>query len=250
MSYKRPRIDAPLPPEEKTKLLSEYFRHYTALASSDLSALSRKLPNETFAGILDKIGSFLLSESGTLAETPGAVRGFLEDNPVPPSMARLLPDRVRAFCLALNALKQWVAAEQVAMDGYILGRKARQLCRGGISKCIVTGGPLGQDAQLHHPVRDGRPPLLITKQGHTRLDGQESNNEDDPVAKVLIHLRRDQNRSWAHLRRGCLDLLGEQPRAASKGMKASARAFARKAAAATQLGYREILEWLDLRGLA
>jgi len=40
-------------------------------------------------------------------------------------MAPLLPNSVRAFCLLLNALKQWVNKEQIAMDGYLFSSFAR-----------------------------------------------------------------------------------------------------------------------------
>ena len=71
----------------------------------------------------------------------------------------------------------------------------------------------------------------------------------DVAEKELVALRRKTNLSWAHLRRGCLDLLGRPVVASSKGMAASARSYARKASAATHLGYPELLEWLDSKGL-
>jgi hypothetical protein len=58
MSYERPRIKASLPKEQTTTLLSEYLQHYTALASSDISALNRKLPNETSPTCWIRLGSF------------------------------------------------------------------------------------------------------------------------------------------------------------------------------------------------
>jgi hypothetical protein len=174
MAFTRPQIAVQLSKEEKTAVLAEYIQHYTALAASDVSALNRKLPKDTVGNLLDTIGGILLSESAKLADAPGPVRKFLQDNPVPPSFAPLLPDSVRAFCLALNALKQWVATEQVAMDRYVLGNRARELCRSAGNACMVTGETLTPDAELHHPVRDGRPPLLISKKGHGSLEGQDS----------------------------------------------------------------------------
>ncbi len=250
MSYVRPELDVPIPAAQKTELLSEYVRHYAALARADQSTLRRKVANQKFADLLDKIGDLIIAESARLAKEPGPVRTFLEENPVPAGMAPFLTDSVRAFCLALNALKQWVNKEQIAMDGYLLGKNARRLCRSAVSQCILTGDSLDSAAELHHPVRDGRPPLLLSKKGHAQLEGQASNNDAaDPIGVVLIALKRKKNLSWAHLRRGCLDLAGHESDSSSAAMKASARSYARKASEATGLGYSEILDWMDKRGV-
>jgi hypothetical protein len=115
---------------------------------------------------------------------------------------------------------------------------------------MVTGNSLDLAAELHHPVRDGRPPLLLTKKGHAQLEGQASNDDAaDPIAAILLPLRRQKNLSWAHLRRGCLDLTGQQFDGSTPAMRSSARSYARKASEATGLGYSEILAWMDNRGL-
>ena len=75
------------------------------------------------------------------------MRDFLADNPLPDGMAPLLPDSFRAFCLALNSLKQWVAKEQAATDRYLLGGVSRQLSDASAT-CLVTGEALGADAEL------------------------------------------------------------------------------------------------------
>jgi hypothetical protein len=249
MPYVRPANNRPLSKQEKLRLLTEYAAHYRDAVLNDASALNRKIPREAFTDLLDRVGMLLVDESTRLATAPGPVREFLDANPLPEGMAPLLPDSFRAFCLALNSLKQWVAKEQAATDRYLLGGLSRELCRSAEVACLVTGEGLGPDAELHHPVRDGRPPVLVSKAGHDRIEGQERVNAADPVESELVALRRKANLSWAHLRRGCLDLLGTPVPASSKGMAASARTHARKASAATQLGYQELLEWLDKRGL-
>jgi len=130
MPYVRPELANPIPKAEEDALLSEYVRYHTELATSDRSKLNQKLPNDTFSDVLNNVGELLLAESGKLAKEPGPCRTFLECNPVPAGMAPLLPDSVRAFCLLLNALKQWVNKEQIAMDGYLFGRNVcfRQTC--------------------------------------------------------------------------------------------------------------------------
>src|ERR1019366_2780057 len=59
----------------------------------------------------------------------------------------------RVYCLALNALKQWLAAEQAATDRYLLGGRARQECRAAAATWIVTGGPVCPvDVEVPHPI--------------------------------------------------------------------------------------------------
>ncbi|QRK07185.1 hypothetical protein JQX13_45265 [Archangium violaceum] len=185
-----------------------------------------------------------------LTTTPGPVREFLEQNPLPPSLEGKLPDEFRAFTLALNALKQWVAAEQAATDRYLLGRNADTECLAAADVCIVSGASLADGVvELHHPVRDGRPPIPVSKGGHAQLEGQVSTPRDDSARSVLLELKRQANRSWVNLRWGCLDLLGEPVEHSTPRVAASSRTFARKAAAATGMSYRELVSWLDDSGL-
>lgn len=184
-----------------------------------------------------------------MAASTGAVREFLDANPLSPTMSPLLPDEFRTFCLVLNALKQWVAAEQSATDRYLLGGVARQVCREATDKCLVTGETIGPDAELHHPLRDGRPPILISKKGHASIEGQLSSTSDDPFEQAVLAIRRERNGSWAQLRRGCLDLLGTPTSSTTRASTANARAFARKVSKSTSVTYAEILAWLDQKNL-
>jgi len=177
MPYKRPTSPLKLSKQEKLKLLQEYVRHYRELSSKDKNVLNRKLSRESFSHILDRVGEMLLAETARLATSQGPIRTFLEENPLPRSLEKMLPDNFRVFCLALNSLKQWVAAEQAATDRYLLGGKARELCREAIKTCLVTDGELSLDAELHHPVRDGRPPILLSKKGHASIEGQLTSYE-------------------------------------------------------------------------
>jgi hypothetical protein len=147
----------------------------------------------------------LLAKSGSLASIEGPIRTFLDDNPLPPAIAQRLPREFRVFCLALNAIKQWVAAEQSATDRYLLGGASRKLCRNAADRCLVTGDTLGVDIELHHPVRDGRPAIPLSKRGHDLIEGQSPSEGDDPIGQSLSELRSMGNRSWVQLRRGCLD---------------------------------------------
>ncbi len=244
MAYKRPTNEQKLSKSEKLDLLKDYAEHYRHLVATDKAALNRKVPRELFRDLLDHLGETLLSESAKLAVDTG-LRKFLKDNPLPRSMKGRLPDEFRVFCLALNSLKQWVAAEQAATDRYLLGGNARELCREAVKTCLVTGIALGEHSELHHPVRDGRPPILLSKKVHDGIEGQVATVRDDPIGRALYKLRSERNHSWAQLRRGCLDLLGKPVPWPSKASAAGARAFAKKSASVTGRGYEQILEWLD-----
>ena len=89
----------------------------------------------------------------------------------------------------------------------------------------------------------------LSQEAHDRLEGQVSAAGDDSTRAVLLELKRQANRSWVHLRRGCLELLGEPVEHSTPSVAASSRTFARKAAAATGMSYRELLSWLDDSGL-
>jgi hypothetical protein len=248
MAYERPKNKFPLSPEDKPVLLKQYFEEYRVLAKKDLGALNQKLPRKEFKNLLDALGEKILAESKSLASKEGPVRDFLNKNELPAIAEHLAPE-YRVFCLALNAIKQWVAAEQSATDRYLLGGAARKLCREAADSCLVTDGKLSDDCELHHPVRDGRPPIPLSKHGHGSIEGQLSSKGDDPIHQALSELRREGNRSWAQLRRGCLDLIEQTEPEPSKPGAANDRTFARNARKATDLSYEEILEWLDENGL-
>ncbi len=248
MAYKRPTNGRQLSSAQKTALLADYLQSYRVSVAADPTALNRKLPRAAFSGLLDRIGEILLAETSVLARTDGDIRSFLEGNPLPSAMAELLTVDFRVFCLALNALKQWVVAEQAATDRFLFGGAGRKLFRNAAINCLVTGAELGTDCELHHPVRDGRPPIPLTKKGHTLIEGQ-SRDEANEIDRTLFALKRERNRSWKHLRRGCLDLLGRPEPWPSNSSANDARTFARKAAAASGVTYEQILNWLDKRHL-
>jgi len=245
MKFKRPTNSAALSKDQKIALLRDYIVHCERLAASDPSALNQKVPRDAFSNLLDQVGDLLLRESNAISSRAGVVADFLDATPLPSSMEILLPREFRVYCLALNALKQWVVAEQAATDKFLLGGSVRKLCRGATEKCIITGDPLETDLELHHPVRDGRPPIPLSERGHDLIEGQTKFDSDDPVEASLVALKRNSNRSWAMLRRGCLDLLGTPTSQGSSNTAASARTFARKASKETNLSYAELLAWLD-----
>src|SRR5271168_4194332 len=116
MAYERPKNELPLSPEEKPVLLKQYFEYYRALYEKNPSALNVKLPHGAFDDLLNELGEMLLAKSKSLASIEGPVGTFLDDNPLPSAIAQRLPREYQVFCLALHAIKQWVAAEQSATD--------------------------------------------------------------------------------------------------------------------------------------
>lgn len=74
--------------------------------------------------------------------------------------------------------------------------------------------------------------------------------KDDPnFYNMLVTLKREKNRSWVQLRKGCLDLLGISVTFTTQPMKYTSRAFARESHNTTGLHYREILQILDEKNL-
>jgi hypothetical protein len=250
MPYKRPESNHSLDKEQRAALLQSYFDHYREAAKIDEQALNQKLSREASADLLDRIGCLLLAHATAAANAPGPVRDFLTTNPLPKPLEGLLPDDFRAFCLALNALKQWLAAEQAATDRYLLGNKAREECRALATTCVVTGEPLAPGkAELHHPVRDGRPPIPLSKCGHARLEGQAGSSNKDSLHAKILAIKRQLKRSWPHLRKGCFSLLGKAASHSTPAIAASSKAFARKVAKETGLTFEEIIAWLNTNNL-
>lgn len=248
MKYQRPKSKVQLDSSQKQILLKQYFQHYQAVAKSDPEALNIKIPRDIFNPLLDQIGVLLLSYATNAIINNSDIRSFLDKNPPPSALGDLLPDDFRAFCLALNALKQWVAAEQAATDRYLLGATARNACRQAATTCVLTGQELTDTMELHHPLRDGRPPIPVNKSAHAELE-QQTSSQPDPLDAQLATLKREGNRSWIMLRRGCRDLLGQLVNHSTEAVGNSSRTFARKASGQTNLSYEELLEWLDEHNL-
>jgi hypothetical protein len=251
MPFQRPKPIRSLDKTQRATLLQSYFDHYREAAKNDVKSLNQKIPREAFECLLDRIGCILLdhAHATAAADAPGTVRDFLKENPLPKALDELLPDDFRIYCLALNALKQWLAAEQAATDRYLLGGKAREECLAVATTCVVTGESLDAKGELHHPVRDGRPPIPLSKRGHDRLEGQVKLAKTDSLHGKIWAIRKKANRSWAHLRKGCLDLLGREANHSTPKVADSSRSFGRKVSKETGLTYEQILAWLDEKNL-
>ena len=206
-----------------------------------IEALNLKIPREVFASVLDEVGSLLQERAAQLLSESEAVRQFLEKTPVPPSMASQLPEDFRVFALLLNALKQWVSAESAATDRFLLGGNARKECREVTNTCLVTGKEIGDDGELHHPVRDGRPPVLLSREGHNIIEyGQkkrgESQQADDLSWQIICQRRSKSKQSWRQLEEGCRHLITPESLC-----RPNAKSFANKVVEETGLSPKEVI---------
>jgi hypothetical protein len=252
MSYKRPIKPNPVAPNEKPQIISDYIAYYKKIAElarerGDFSDLNVKLPKAAAEAFLNDVG-VLLNQTAVKAVKSGQVKEFLERNPLPDSMTSHLPDEFRAFCLLLNSLKQWVSAESLATDRYLLGGTVRDKLRAASSQCMITGSPLDK-VELHHAVRDGRPPIPLSPEGHRQIEESKSAATDNPIMVTLRELKSERTWSWKMLRDGCLSQLGEHTESRTKNALNTSRTFAKKAQERTGISFEQLLECLDESGL-
>lgn len=254
MAFTRYTNNNPLTPEEKAAILQEYMQYYEELAQEGkLDLLNQKLPRSVVCGVFDEIGCLLKSESQKMAQYSDEVKEFLSSNPLPGKMAELLPDDFRVFVLILNSLKQWVMAESAYCDRYLMGVTVRKNCRKAIDHCLVTGEPLNGTVELHHPVRDGRPPIPLSKKGHALIEGQLATDGDESIGEEvncetdwdrLRWIKKQQNKSWVQLREGLMAIK-------TGGMiyRPNAKSFANKVMRELDLSAEYILKLMDENGV-
>lgn len=254
MPYNRLKPASPLSAEQKKEFLKEYLQWVAKLADESPSNLNVKLPREAVAGVLDRIGEILLEEAQKAIDgDENPLRDFLSKNPVPESLALHLDDRFRAFCLLLNATKQWVSAEQNATDRYLLGGRARDALRQSATHCVVSGEPLADGRiELHHMVRDGRPPVPLSPEGHRSIEEIRTTQFDDPIGQKIQEIRARSGRSWRSLQIGCLIHLNrtDSDYGLAKTTLASSKSFAKKVHEETGLSYEALLDWMDQQELS
>lgn len=252
MPYVRPVNPNPVLPDEKPQLISEHVAYYGKIAQlaaerGDYSELNVKLPKVAAEAFLNDVGT-LLNQAALKAAKTGDVKDFLDKNPLPDSMKNYLPDEFRAFCLLLNSLKQWVSAESLATDRYLLGGTVRAKLRDASGNCMITGSPLDK-VELHHAVRDGRPPIPLSPEGHRQVEESNAEASDDPLIRDLRELKAERTWSWKMLRDGCMSQLGADIKSRSENSLRNSRTFANQAQARTRVSFEQLLELLDENGL-
>ncbi|GAP16663.1 hypothetical protein LSAC_00519 [Levilinea saccharolytica] len=263
MGYVRPKNPMPLSPAEKKELLKTYIEFYEEQAKEDISRLNKKIPREVFEQTLDQIGTILLQHSAELSENNDDVKKFLKETPLPSPLDEYLPRDFRVFCLLLNALKQWLSAEQAATDRYLLGGTARKQLRPTSGHCMVTGEKIDEHGELHHPVRDGRPPIYLSKQGHDQVehlisttepemnsiaDTNANANGEQFLAEIMT-IKKKYHHSWAQLRKACDFSVGKPVDFTTPQVKATSLTFARRVKDLTGWSPAEILDWMHENGL-
>jgi hypothetical protein len=240
--YKRFENKNKLDKSQKIKLLEEYTKYYENIKiSQGIEKLNIKIPRELFDDIIEKIGTILVEKSNDLSKN-GTVKDFLDNNPLPKNMEKLLPDEFRTFCLILNALKQWVSKEQAATDRYLLGGTARKTLKEAAKICIITNEILIENAELHHPLRDGRPPILISKKGHNLIENHQSifdGINGDTIWEKMKFLKKEKHGSWKLLYEGCNAIL-----VPCKNYRPNAKTFANTIIHETKLNAKEIINKL------
>jgi hypothetical protein len=80
--YQRPKSGIKLSPEEKLKLIKEYFEYYEKSAKESPNILNSKLSRTAFDELLNKIGFLVLSETEKLLKTDNEVMVFLKPESV------------------------------------------------------------------------------------------------------------------------------------------------------------------------
>jgi hypothetical protein len=98
-------------------------------------------------------------------------------------------------------------------------------------------------------VRDGRPPIPLSPEGHRQVEESNAEASDVPLIRDLRELKAERTWSWKMLRDGCMSQLGEDIKSRSKNSLANSRTFAKKAQARTGLSFEQLLESLDENGL-
>jgi hypothetical protein len=245
--YVRYKATRKIARSERKPALAAYIEHYAGIARTTPAALNQKLPKSTFEIVLGEVGGLLQTHAKAMAEKDGPVKTFLERNPVPTCLGTELTPEIRAFCLILNALRQWSVGEQLAMDRLLLSGNVRKDLKELFTTCPVAPTDVDKaKVELHHPLRDGRPPVPLSKTGHDTVEGLLVPQDGDSDATLLVAFRRACGPiSWKRLRVGVLDLLGNAPEEFAEGYRTNARAWARKATRETGVDAAAILAFLD-----
>ncbi|HXI69097.1 MAG TPA: hypothetical protein VNN22_01940 [Verrucomicrobiae bacterium] len=162
--FQRYRATKKFEGNNRRKALQEYIDHYARIAAASPGLMNQKLPRKTFEKFLGEIGALLQRRAKELATSDPDMIAFLERNTLPLCLGDELTREVRAFCLLLNSLKQWTVAEQSAMDRFLISGNVREELKDLAQGCPVAPESFDKKkVELHHPIRDGRPPIPLSK---------------------------------------------------------------------------------------
>lgn len=251
IKFKRIQRTHPLSADDRTILLSNYFEYYSNTYNSikgekgegfALELLNVKMPNTILNYAINQIANEFQKQLNDLVLNSD-VQLFLQENPLPEPLTNLLPPEVRIYSLLMNSLKNWVSAEQPYTDKYLLGGNARKRCRTAAVNCIVTNTELAfGEIELHHIIRDGSPPIPLSKEGHRIVEKYREDKLTSGLSEKYPELTKEKKKrkaSWVMLRNGCNSLISSDHIA-----KSSERTWAKKAAEITGLSYVDLLSLL------
>ena len=234
--------------EEARIALKAYVEHYTQIVNDSPAMLNQKLPRKIFEKVLNEVGVLLNLKAVELAETDERMIAFLRRNPVPPCLGSELTPEIRSFALLLNALSQWCTAEKLAFDRFLFSGDVRKQLKKLALTCPVSPDDFEVGKiELHHPVRDGRPPLPLSKKGHEKIEGLIEPEENDEDGKKLFahHKTSTRRYSWRSLRLGCLSELGREAYDKSVSRHKTARSTASLVKRGTGMSNEILLNILD-----
>lgn len=255
MPFEPPKPTSKISPTEKQKVLTEYIEHYRGLAQTHPDLLRIKLRRSQIQPFLDEIGEHVLrlakqigTEAGAATEHGQAVRQFLESNPIPGTVGQFLTMELRAYALLVHGLHQWAVGQSLATDRWVISGNARHALRSSTDRCVVTNEPFGEEPiELHHPARDGRPPIPVSKKGHKIAD--EVFDPQDPQGRLFVAVKKKLRFSWRSIWQGCrvsLDLpVSFEAHANPDGRRTAAVARARRFARETAAPMEGVLEWIE-----
>jgi hypothetical protein len=242
--YQSPKIEG----ENRRKALADYVRHYTKVARNEPTLLNQKLPRKAFQSLLAMIGNLLQEEARQLSTSNTETVKFLKINSVPACLGDKLTPEIRTFALLLNALSQWTTAEKLAMDRFLFSGDVRKELKSLCQTCPIYPEEFDvKNIELHHPVRDGRPPIPLSKRGHETVEGLIVISPGDSGAEKLVEHRRNSKTrySWKRLRIGCLAASGQLPESFSETHLRSGRSVLARVKRQTALSAQSILDILD-----
>jgi len=176
MPFIPPKPSSKIPVAEKEEALKAYIEFYREAAKKNPEMLRVKLKRSHLQPFLDEIGEHvarLAKEIGDVKPPASAhalaVRKFLEDHTVPGVMGKYLTLELRAYALLVHGLLQWAVGQSLAADRWVISGNARDALRACTDRCVVTDEPFGTDpVELHHPGRDGRPPIPVSEKRGVR----------------------------------------------------------------------------------
>lgn len=255
MPFTPPKPSSKVPVADKEKALKAYIEFYREAARRNPESLRVKLKRSHLQPFLDEIGEHVAGLAKQIGDVKGpesehgrAVQQFLEDNPIPGDIGKYLNLELRAYAILVHGLHQWAVGQSLATDRWVISGNARDTFRACTDRCVVTDEPFGtEEIELHHPARDGRPPIPVSAKGHKIAD--DVFDPQDPKGKMLVALKKRLRYAWSVIWQGCKIELGQPVDLNSyknpKGRKSAVVARARQFSKEASTSFEDIRRWIE-----